>query len=178
MRYALWILLAFVVCLNPAHAATPISIEQANAYFEACKAQQDPRFSPKTQEIFCACTASKYMETLTVEDVVAMGEQNQNGRNATNKMIVQVYAPCMQYPTRDYHYQSCISDGKARILGNPQKVCACAADNVANHLEANGQKLFSDILRTNPNIVDPMQALYDDAQFQSYAKSKLMGCIR
>lgn len=178
MRFIALTMLIFCAFLTPAQAATPISVAQANAYFDACKAQPDPRFSAKTQEVFCACTASKYMETLTVEDVVAMGEQNQNGRNATNKMIIQVYAPCMQYPTRDYHYQSCISDGKVKILGNPQKVCGCAADHVANHLKTNGQGLFSNILRTNPNVVDPMQALYDDAQFQAFAKSKLMGCIR
>ena len=158
-------------------AATPISKDQANAYYEACKKSPDPRFSAEVQDLFCACTASHYMTALTVEDVKTMGQQNQSGRNAMNKMILDVYAPCIQYPTRAYHYDACITDPKAKILGDPTKLCSCAADSVASHLEKNARIMFQDILRKNPNIGDPMQTLYDDAGFQSYAKSQLMSCV-
>lgn len=178
MRYFIAILTIFCVLPFSAQAQTSISKEQTNQYYAACAAQTDPRFSKDTQKLFCACTAARYQQALTVEDVQIMGGQTQAARDAMNKMIVNVYAPCMQYPTRDYHYQTCISNPKVKILGNPQKVCECSANEVAQYIGENGQALFAEILKTSPNITDPMQAIYNSEKFQSYAQSKLLGCIR
>ena len=176
MRFTILTILGCLISFIPAHA-TAISKNQANSMYLKCKQNQDPRFSTKTQDLFCACTAAKTMESLSVEDTRQMAQQNQSGRNALNKMIIQVYAPCMQYPTRDYHYNACIKNPKTKILGNPQSLCSCSADKIALHLRDNGQSLFQNILNTNPNIMDPMQALYDDPKFQQFAKSKLLGCV-
>ena len=182
MKYALknallGAFLIFAVYVAPAHA-TAITKETANQYYLNCKAKPDPRFSEQAQDMFCGCTATKLMSDFTLEDMQSIGKQDQSGRDATNKMIVNIYAPCIQYPAKEYHYQSCISNPKTSILGDAQKLCSCASEQIAVHLQSNAKLMFQTILRTNPNITDPMQALYDDPRFQSFAKQKLMGCIR
>lgn len=163
---------------NQAHA-TPIDRETANAYFLNCKANPDPRFSEETQEQFCGCTASQMLKGFTKEDMQRVGNPNDPGaRSSVNKLMINIYAPCIQFPAQEYHYQTCVSDPKTKALGNPEKVCKCAAGHVASYLQGNSKNLLRKILRENPTIQDPMQAIYSDAGFQSYAKSKLMGCLR
>lgn len=112
-----------------------------------------------------------------MEDMQNTARQDSVGLAARNKMIINIYAPCIQYPAKEYHYQTCIKDPKTKMLGNPQKVCACASNNVAQNLQQNSQSMFREILRTNPNIADPMQALYSDPKFQKSVQNGLMRCI-
>ena len=170
-------LLMLLLLISPAHA-TPVSKDTANQYFQNCKKQQDPRFSADIQELFCACTAVQLTKSFTLEEMQATAQQSQAGRNATNKLITEVYAPCIQYPAKTYHYNTCVEDPKSKVLGDPQKICSCSADLVANHLQANAKSMFQDILRKNPNVLDPMQALYSDPPFQKFVQSKILGCVR
>lgn len=178
MKYIVLFLTAFVF-LPLSASATSIDRETANAYFLNCKANPDPRFSEETQEQFCGCTATSMMEGFTIEDMKKVGTPEDPGaRTAVNKMMINVYAPCIQFPAQEYHYQSCISNPKTKILGNPETVCQCAADKVAAYLQGNSKNLLRSILRKDPTIMDPMQAIYDDAGFQNYAQKQLMGCLR
>lgn len=176
MKHTLLILLGLILIPVGANA-TEVSKEQANTYYESCSSQSDPRFSQETQKLFCACTAVQLMKDYTVEDMQASARQDQAGRDAVNKMITNVYAPCIKYPARDYHYSTCKADPKSGILGNAENICSCSADQVAAHLDKNAQTMLANILKKTPNITDPMQALYDDKQFQKYIQSKVMGCV-
>ena len=178
IRFFLIFTLIFLTIVEQGQAQTPVSKETANTYYQNCKAQPDPRFSGKSQEMFCACTAVKMTESYTMEDMRAASQQNQTGRDATNKLIINVYAPCIQYPAREYHYTSCKNNPQTSILGgNAEKICQCASQKAAEYLQQNAASLFQDILSKNPNITDPMQALYDDPAFQTVMKSKLSGCL-
>lgn len=158
--------------------ATPIDRETANAYFLNCKANPDPRFSEQAQEQFCGCTASQMLTGFTVEDMQMINTPNDPAaRKAVNKLMINIYAPCIQFPAKEYHYQTCVKEPKTKILGNPERLCACAADQVAGYLQSNSKNLLRNILRRDPNIVDPMQAIYNDAEFQKFAQSRLAGCI-
>ncbi|MEM9469840.1 MAG: hypothetical protein AAF988_06735 [Pseudomonadota bacterium] len=179
MKYLIALLSVIVfIGANEALAQTPVSKDIANTYFANCKAQSDPRFSAASQEMFCACTAAQMVQSFTVEDMQAAGRQDEIGRAATNKMIINVYAPCIQYPAREYHYNSCITNPQTKILGgNTENLCQCTAEQVANHLSANAKQLFQQVLSANPNVADPMQALYNDKTFQATTQRQLMACL-
>ncbi len=164
--------------IAPAHA-TPIDRETANAYFLNCKATPDPRFSEEAQTQFCGCTATEMMKSFTREDMERIANPNNPAaRTAVNKLMINIYAPCIQFPAQEYHYQTCVNDPKSKILGTPEIICACAANHVAVYLQNNSKDLLRTILRKDPTIQDPMQAIYDDSGFQKYAQSKLMGCLK
>jgi hypothetical protein len=165
--------------VSPAVAQTKVSSEIANNYFQSCKSQSDTRFSKASQDMFCACTAAKMVENYTLEDMQNAQRQDEVGRAAANKLIVNVYGPCIQYPAREYHYNTCVQNPKTKILGqNVERICGCTAEKVAGHLQQNASALFSQILTVNPTITDPMQALYDDKAFQKTIQSQLMSCLK
>lgn len=182
MKYTILLALLLLVPFA-AKAQTPITRDQANQYYGNCvteAAKTEQRFSVNSQKMFCGCTAAKMTESFTLEDMAAMTDPNNpNARTALNKMIVNIYAPCMEAPTRDYHYSTCISNPQVKILGgNAERVCSCSADKIAQHLKNNGARMFQDILARSPDIVDPMQALYEDPQFQQFAQAQLTSCLK
>jgi hypothetical protein len=178
MKYFIFALTFFILIPLPAKA-TPIDRETANAYFLNCKANPDPRFSEETQTQFCGCTATQMLSGFTKEDMQKIGNPNDpSARTAVNKLMINIYAPCIQFPAQEYHYQTCVENPKTKILGNPETVCKCAANQVAGYLQNNSKNLLRKILRDNPTIQDPMQAIYNDTDFQNFAQSQLMGCLR
>jgi len=179
-----FILFTFLLILPlTSHAQTPVTNQQANTYFTQCvtnSAATEKRFSPESQKLFCACTAARLTQYFSMEDMQTMTDpKNPNQRAALNKMIVNIYAPCMDEPTRDYHYSQCVANPQVARLGqNPETLCRCAADQVADYMKVHAAEQFQIILDHNPNIEDPMQALYDDPKFQSMTQSKLLGCLK
>ncbi|MFA5592246.1 MAG: hypothetical protein WC989_02910 [Micavibrio sp.] len=179
MRFLSLLLLSLTLSFS-AQAQTPVSKETANSYFDNCAAQPaGESLSADSQNMLCACTAARLTQFFTVEDMQAMADPNRpEARLAVNKMLVEIYAPCMEAPTRDFHYNACITNPDTARYGDPQRICPCMADAVAGHMRNNGPAVFRDILTRNPTIVDPMAALVDDPGFKQFAQSKLLACVR
>ena len=162
---------------------TPVSKEMANKYFNNCvqsSAKTEQRFSPQAQQMLCACTAARMTQFFSMEDMQTMANTSDpNARVALNKMIINIYAPCMKEPMREYHYAQCISNPQtSQLTGNPQKMCACAADQLGIQMEVYGSQMFEKILSRNPTIEDPMSAVYSDPEFQTLAQNKALGCLK
>jgi len=174
MRYLFILVLALLI--PPSAQAQNVSKSVANSYYNNCLAQEGP-VSAQTQELLCACTAAQMQQSMTVEDIKAMNQNNQTGRNALNKMLINVYAPCMEYPAKEHYMNVCLSNPDTqRLSNNPQALCNCMSTEVANYLKANARTVFEEILDRNPNVTDPMQALTNDPQFTQFAQAKLIGC--
>lgn len=173
-------LLALLIFTIPAaHAQTKVTPEMANAYFNNCLNQPGPGMSSETKQYMCACTSAKMQESMTVEDIRTMAQQSTAGRLATNKMIINVYAPCIEYPARDHYYSTCMNNPQTKNLTkNVQGLCTCLGSQVAGYLKQNAKKEFTRILSRTPNITDPMTALTNDPAFTQFAQGKLMACIR
>lgn len=171
---------AFILFSVPAMAFTPVTKEKANTYYQSCVSQAPTQqFLGNGQEMMCACQAARMTQFFSMEDMNAMMSQDPAiARPAYNKMMVDVYAPCMEEPTRAYHYNACISNPQTARLGNPQKLCTCMSDFVGKHMATNGSLMFSEILAKDPNNMDPMTTVFEDPKFRSYTQSKLIACVR
>ncbi len=176
----LTVIFVMMAAASAALAQTPVPKDMANNYFANClKAPNQQQVTPQTQQMLCACTAARLTQYFTVEDMKSMADPGQVGRNALNKMLVNIYAPCMEFPAREHYYNTCMSNSAtASVTNNPQKVCGCLGDQMAMYLKVHGPSVFEQILSRNPNVTDPMQALTDDSQFQQYAQSKLLTCMK
>jgi len=164
---------------TPPAMAEAISKQDARAYYKNCKTKADPIMSAETQKLLCACTAVQMHEKMEKEDIADMKLQNKLGREATNKMLINTYAPCMQYPAKELYFQNCISDPQTQaVTKNPQKTCTCLSDRVAQYLSTRGVEVFRSILSRNPNITDPMSALANDDQFKNFTQTQLASCLK
>lgn len=180
MTKIFWMLMVLLISGSfvPAQA-TEITAQMANAYFNNCTSKPAAGMSQQTQQYMCACTAEKMQKSLTAEDIQAMSQQNAAGRLATNKMIIDVYAPCIEYPARDHYYTTCMTNPQTKNMSsNPQGLCACLGTQISTYLKQNAQNEFKRILARTPNVTDPMAALTNDPAFTQFAQKKLTACVR
>lgn len=171
--------LAFLFLAVPAMAQTLVSKEKANIFYNSCSTQKAAeQFIGNGQQLMCACQAARMTQFFTMEDMNAMMSPDPvKARPALNKMLIDVYAPCMEEPTRAYHLNQCLSNPDTAKYGNAQVICPCMADAVGKYMATYGSTLIQEVLTIDPNNMDPSKAVYESPKFMSFAKSKLLGCV-
>ncbi len=165
-------LFVFLAATIPsAKAQTSVSSEMARDYITNCNKQTDERMSKETQDIFCRCTALQMQKNISVEDMQAMSSGD---RDAANKILINVYAPCMEFPVRDLIFNKCRKD--AYQAG--KQICDCMATKVAAYTAEQAQEQLENILKYNPDVYDPMQEIIESNGFQKYEKRVVLECIQ
>jgi hypothetical protein len=163
---------ACLLCLSvSAQAQTVITQQQGQQYYQNCVKQPNQTMDGRTQHEFCTCTANFMMQNLTMEDLRAMNGQDQAARNALNKMVIGVYAPCMQFPIKDLIQKKCMTDVKK------QNVCQCLSNNMAAFTASEAQRLLGTVLAQNPNAFDPMSAIMDQPEFKARQQQISLQCL-
>jgi len=166
--------LCLLMLTASAQAGTPITHDMAQRYFENCLKLAPittPDMKPETQKRYCACTAKTMMGTMSQEDLKALGSKDPiTARTATNKVIVDVNAPCTRYPIHDMLQNKCMTD-----LGNAA-ICSCLSTKMAAYVETQSKALLAPILQKNPNIYDPTAPIVNSPEFQAMEKKIALGC--
>jgi hypothetical protein len=172
MKQILMILLLMIFTV-PAMAGAKISPDQVKQFSASClkNGEQDQTMSPQTKQIFCACTGQFMQRNLTMTDLQNMSAKGQIGRNAANKMLTGVYAPCMEFPVRDMIQKQCMNDVKQA------SVCSCLSKNMAAYTAKSAQTTLKQVLAKTPNAFDPMGAIIDSPEFQAQQKQITMQCL-
>lgn len=161
--------------------ATAISKDMANKYYENCKSRPDPMkvMSEQSKDNLCACSAANLMKAMTVEDIRIMGGNDQAARNALNKMLTQVYAPCMEFPARDLVYANCVDNAQLKAAASDVKgLCGCVAGQAAQYIASNGPGIMQQELMKNPNVTDPLGPLMQSQEFTQASQSFTMQCLQ
>lgn len=173
------ITLLLLIPALPGHA-TQLNKDQANAYYKNCVAQSDPRLSQKSQEALCSCTSAMMTQQMSVEDIQTMGQNTQAGRDALNKMLLDVYAPCMQFPVEDLVATECLKDEKISMMGlksDRRALCGCIAARTGAWLKSTGRSIMSGLIGRNANITDPISPVMDSPEFRSASYDNLVSCM-
>lgn len=160
---------------------TPISQEMAKKYYENCKSRPDPMkvMSEQSRDNLCSCTATHLMSSMTVEDIRIMGGNDQPARNALNKMLTAVYAPCMEFPAHDLVYANCIANSQLKAAAsNLEGLCGCVAGQAAQYIAANGPGIMQQELMKNPNVTDPLGPLMQSQGFTQASQAFTMQCLQ
>ncbi len=162
----LWTLIAVLLVTAPAFA-TPVTPQQGQQYYQNCVKKQDGTMTPQTQDIFCQCTAKYMVKNLTWEDVQMVAAQD---RGAINKMMIGVYAPCLEFPVRERVSQEC---GKQ---GAPANMCSCLSTNIGKYTASESQRLLGDVLAKYPNALDPIAAIKQSPEFDAQQENIARQC--
>ncbi len=179
MKYLILLTLLLAPVAASAQGFTPVPQDKANVYYQSCASQPSQFSSQESQNIFCACTAARMTQFYSMEDMKnATSQDPAIARPAYNKMLIDVYAPCMDTPTFEYYHKTCITNPDTAKYGDPQKICNCLAEQMAIHMRGSGPQIFRDILARDPNILDPQAALFSDPAFNTFAQKKLLTCVR
>lgn len=161
-------------------SATPIGQQQSTDYYNNCLTQRDDRLSESGHKALCACSAAQMSESMTVEDIQTMGQDSPAGRMMLNKMLIHVYAPCMQYPVQDLVKADCLKDPKIDMMQlktGKDLLCGCMAEKTGQWLATNGGSLMAELLEKNPNMADPITPVMESKSFEKESYNNLLACM-
>ncbi len=150
----------------------------ATRYYKNCVSKSDPVLKEANLQLLCTCAAQKMMEIMTVDDIKTMATETQEGQFQRNRLLLQVYAPCMQYPARSLLYGNCVGNAEIQqTVPGYEIACACMADRMASYVAENATTVVAQNLQANPSDSNPLQSLMGRADFKAKAQAELGECI-
>lgn len=168
------LLLAVMFSAQTATAATPLTGAQTERYLVSCVSQPSRTMDSTTLKSFCECTALQMQKNMTMEDLIAQGGNDQAARNALNKTLTQVYAPCIQFPVQALVMKRCLADATI----TKKSACSCAAKEMANYTAREAVTKLPGILASNPNVTDPTEAFMGTKEFEATQEQIADSCGR
>jgi hypothetical protein len=181
MNHLLRLLLLLCLLAPSAAFAQAVDKATANAYYKNCMAQSDPRLTPDSQSALCSCTAAQMTKSMTLQDMKDLGQQTPAGEAALNKMLLNVYAPCMTYPVQDLVNSQCANDPKIKAIGSAMsmdRLCGCMAKKTGDWYAVQGRGLMAQILARDPHITDIITPIMESRQFNDQAYANLRACLK
>lgn len=165
-----WLVIAIA---SQSYAATPISDQFTKSFYGNCLNKSDPNITSETLDIFCQCNAMHMQKYLTMEDMQEMSNPDpQRARIAANKILLDVYAPCMEFPVRDLLFNTC------RKRGAPAAACECLSREMGKYTAKTAQQTLYDILQKQPYITDPMGPIVNSPAFKKREQSVAQECAK
>lgn len=153
--------------------------DYANAYYGNCVKQEHPILKGEDLKLLCGCTSVKFAENMTPEQVRAMREDSAAGQQQRNRLLIFVYAPCMQTPIRALILDECMKSTPNKFMMKDQPAtCKCLADGVSADLQKEAPRMIEESIRTNPQAIDPLATLLNSRAFENRQKYHSKVCIQ
>ncbi len=109
-------------------------------------------------------------KVMSVEELRDIGKDSPEGRAVLNKVIVQVNAPCSEFPISAMIQKECLAGG------NPARVCGCLSVGIGKFLSQKSGAWLEEVLGKNPNNVNPMAPIYENPEFKAAQQQIGMSC--
>ncbi len=152
--------------------------EMANTYYRNCMAKQHPMLDGENQQLLCGCTSAKIPEVMTFDQMKAMGEDTPEGLEQRNRMMLLVYTPCIEYPTRSMVLYRCLDNGQLKaVVGNTQPICSCLANNMALFMREKAGPAIELAIKRNQKDIDPLGMLMQSRGYERAETQTLHGCM-
>lgn len=158
---------------------TPADINDfANTYYENCMKTRHPVIMGEHLQMMCACTASKIPDVMTVQQMQALQTDTDEGQFQRNRMMMFVYAPCIEYPTRALVEDSCMSNPQVKTaIRHYPKVCKCLGDHMAETMARQAPNAIEKAIKRNPKDLDPLGVLVNSKNFELHSRSHMKECL-
>jgi hypothetical protein len=150
----------------------------AQRYYGNCTKQNHPVLKGQNLDMMCSCTAAKIQSSMSVEQMKAMQEQTEAGQFARNQMLLNVYAPCIEFPTRALILDQCLNNAQLKnTLKNYTQTCGCLGDGMASYMKDKAPAAIQEALSRKVDNFDPLRALLESPEFDSSQQQMLQTCI-
>lgn len=152
--------------------------DYANRYYENCLTQKHPLLKDDNLELLCSCTAAQLPKAMTVDQIRQMKDDTAEGQYQRNRMMLFVYAPCIEHPTRALVLDQCMNDPKVQTgIKNFKTVCNCLADGMAAFMKERAPSTIETAIKFNEKDIDPLRKLLESTAFDEMSRAKMGECI-
>ncbi len=135
-------------------------------YFDNCMSQPSKNpTSADIKEYLCLCTAQQIEQQIAPADIALMFTKTPEGEFQRQRVIGEIYVPCLKKPLNILTTQKCTKNPEMREKYTKyQAVCQCVSDQASAFVIKN-KKIPS--VRSNPNLEDLLHQFMRDAPFRT-----------
>lgn len=155
--------------------------EISEEYYKNCIKDKHPILTDLAAESMCLCTSAGLVEKMSLAEIQFMEEKDSTrGKKARQRMLDDVYAPCMEYPVRDTVYERCMEDidFRKRAGKDADGICSCAADTIEAYTARDSKKFLAEIMEKNPETKNPMGDFLESDLFMGLNMKWIVHCAR
>lgn len=179
LAYAFTLTILLMLYASADAQATPVSRDEANQYYQNCVKQDSAATGPENMRMLCSCAAAKIVEVMTQEELQSLSPEAAQNRPVRDKMLLDVYAPCLDEIAPELFAHQCASDESLHELGDQIDVtaaCGCVGERAGKWFKGKARTIISELLKTNPLLVDPVAPLMTERQVRREVTGHLVGC--
>ena len=150
----------------------------ANRYFANCMNQGHPILNGENLETMCACTAAQIPGNMTVAQMQAMQTDTEEGQLQRNRMLMFVYTPCIEYPTKALVENQCLNNPQVKeSMKYYPAVCDCLSDGMAEFMRENAAEYIQASIQRNKQDTDPLRTLMESKVFTEKSQYYMRTCV-
>lgn len=148
----------------------------ANRYYQNCLMVERGPMRGQTLEMLCACTSAHISKKLTAQEMQEVFEDGPRSTAITQKIIGEIYVPCMELPVQDLVRESCLQNPQVtQAIPDPQGACTCLAEKSAAYVTSKGQEVISKNPDQDPQAL--LQNLMQSTEFHQQSQAFVMDCV-
>ncbi len=154
---------------NQGQKAAPDAVvtNYARKYYSNCVQAKHPILEGADLQLLCSCTAAKFTEVMSASEIEEMQQPTSEGQHQRNRMLMFVYAPCIEFPTRAMIMNECMSKTQNQyMMKNQVQTCECLADGVAKDMAELAPQYIEQAIRKNPKDLDPLALLLNSDAYE------------
>ncbi len=151
----------------------------ANQYYKNCLRQDHPILKGESLEMMCGCTSAQIPDNMTVKQMKDMQENTADGQHQRSRMLLFVYTPCIQYPTKALIHDKCVNNPEVQTsMKHYKKVCECLSDGMAQFMKEKAPKYIQSSLHRNSADMDPLRTLMESRVFEEQSQYHMRKCVQ
>ena len=151
----------------------------ANEYYKNCMAQDHAVLKGNDKEMLCSCTSAQLTEHFTQEQMQTSMEDSEDGAFQRARLALNVYTPCIEYPTNALVTDNCLSNPQVQAgIPNYQAVCGCVGDKMGAFMKIKAPAYMRSALAENPEDLDPLRVLLESDLYNDNTQGFLNACIK
>ena len=181
MRIGLVVIALFIMLMPGMASAKPVTQKIANTYYDVCMSHDDPRMDAESQMNLCSCAAARMMSFLSLEDMAHMSADVKNtaGRAIYDKMLVNVYGPCLKLPVQKALAEQCVADRKIKqfMLRDTTGMCECMAARTGDYMDHDSDNILGTIVEQDPKVTDLFPRMMTSSRIRGAAENFIYTCM-
>ena len=181
MRIGLFATMLMMILIPGMASAKPVTQKVANTYYDVCMSHEDSRMDAESQTNLCSCAAARMMSYLSLEDVVRMSAdiKDKTGRAIYDKMLVNVYGPCLKLPVQKALAEQCVADKKIQqfMLRDTTGMCECMAARTGDYMDSDSDNILGTIVQQDPKVTDLFPRMMTSSRIRGAAENFIYTCM-
>ncbi len=178
--FLITVLACLVFHVFSVRAEKPLSDQDATLYYRDCI--DDPSNAALDKDVrdsLCSCAASRYIQEMSMEDVLVINANRPEATQARHKLLLEVLTPCLEIPVSDILEKECLTSSAFNLMPKEKKldICLCSSYAISEEMSSVGKEFVRQKLKNEPDFKNPLLSFVNSPVFEQISRQVIRDCV-